>query len=173
MGSVCSGELKHYGVLGMKWGTRRAAMKDTNVVAAKSKLKAENKKFYKHLGSKEMKKESDKEFDDKVNKVISAEKSYKNAYKKAKTQAVKKMISEGYDAGAAKRIAGMSTAKAMTQSFLMGSYGAMKYNEFKAKGTSTGKSIAKAIMLNWGNNMTYGQLGRNEQVDNMLKRYTK
>ena len=62
-----------------------------------------------------------------------------------------------------KRLAKTSTGKALAQSFLLGSYGALKYNEYKSKGWSTGRSVTNAVLRNWGNNLTLGSMARKDK----------
>lgn len=114
-------ELKHYGVLGMKWGISRS--KEVRGV----------KKAYKN-----------KQVDSQYKKDLAA----------AREKAANRLFKDG-DAARNKRIANMSLGKALTQTLLMGSYGAKKYNQYRAAGESRGKSGAKGLAWNVANNLTY------------------
>lgn len=56
------------------------------------------------------------------------------------------------------RVKERSTAKLFGQSMLMGTYGALKYQQAKAKGNTTGKAAVKGLLFNVGNNATSGVL---------------
>lgn len=147
------GELKHYGVLGMKWGIRRAARKATADVrkarnaANREYSKAFNKAAYTWVG-KERRAEANKKAAVAMARSIEADRKYKAAYKKAKEQAAKDMYEKkGYDKGTVERVAKMSAGKAIGQSILMGTYGALKYNEAKSRGASTGRAAVTGIIM--------------------------
>ena len=148
------GELKHYGVVGMKWGIRRAARKATaDVRKARKAANREYQKAAEKAGhtwfNKDKRAAADQKAADAMNRSIKADKAYKAAYKKAKAQAAKDMYEKkGYDKATVERVDKMSAGKAIGQSMLMGSYGALKYNEAKGKGASTGRAVAKALLMN-------------------------
>ena len=136
------GELMHYGVVGMKWGIRRAAKKDNNFRNSKSSYKA-------------MKEE-----------LKIAKRMYKDSYKMAKEQAARDLYEKkGYDKTTVERISKMSAGKAVGQSILMGSYGALKYNESKGKGESTGRAAVKSILMNGVNVSTLGLASTIDGID--------
>lgn len=146
------GELKHYGVIGMKWGIRRAARKATKAArkerraASREADKAINKSNNTWFG-KEKKAAAEKNMYNAIDRYQKADKKYKAAYKKAKEQAAKDMYEKkGYDKATVERVSKMSAGKAIGQSFLMGSYGALKYNEAKGRGASTGRAAVKAVL---------------------------
>ncbi len=114
-------ELKHYGVLGMKWGISRS--KEVRGV----------KKAYKNQ---------------------KRDIRYKKDLADAREKAANRLFKDG-DEARNKRIANMSLGKAITQTFLMGSYGAKKYNQYRAAGESKGKSAVKGLGWNVANTLGY------------------
>lgn len=165
--------LAHYGVLGMRWGRRKAVRETASVASAKAKAKAANKQY-----SKDYNKASALGFDTIVGTKGSKKRwdaAYKSAreagnadkaYRKAKTDAMYKELNKKYPGNSKalnKRLAKTSTGKAVAQTFLLGSYGALKYNEARVNGTSKGKAIGKAILKNWGNNLTLGAMARKDK----------
>lgn len=169
------GELKHYGVVGMKWGIRRAARKATADVrkARRAASREANKAISKHNNTwfgKEKKAAAEKNMYDAVERYDKADKAYKAAYKKAKAQATKDMYEKkGYDKATVERVAKMSAGKTVGQSILMGSYGALKYNEAKAKGASTGRAVVKGMFMN---NVNFGTGGLVSTIDGIDTRRT-
>lgn len=170
-------ELMHYGVLGMKWGVRKAVRTDSNVRSAKSDYKNAKKAYSKsfnkayrnsslhpitQFATKKGRAKSDalwEQANRDAQRTILAKTKYKSAQKKARNGAAKS-IKGGYTAEAKRNIANMSTGKAVAQSFLMGSYGAAVYSNARTKGMSRGKAASTAVLANWGNNMTLGALSR-------------
>ena len=146
------GELKHYGVIGMKWGIRRAARKATK--AARKERRAANREYEKAFNKaaytwfgKEKRAAANQKAAEAMARSIEADRKYKATYKKAKEQAAKDMYEKkGYDKGTVERVAKMSAGKAVGESILMGSYGALKYNQTKAEGRSTGRAVVRAIV---------------------------
>lgn len=186
-------ELKHYGVLGMKWGISRSkevrgvnkAYKDRNreigdkankymedVLAKGRQLNAEKKqaiKDAKRNGGREaaraVKSDYEKrmqalsdDFDkrlDKFGRDFNASKSkFKSERALAREKAANRLFKDG-DEARNKRIANMNLGKAALQSFLMGSYGAKKYNQYRAAGESRGKAGVKGLAWNVANNVAY------------------
>lgn len=175
-------ELYHYGVLGMKWGVRRARRNIAKEAYNKRTDKAykeyertiaDIEKSYKR-GQNLSKKDQARE--------LAAEKKYADAtakakadYKKAKTDRSKDVsianrLYSKQSKEANKRVVNMSMGKAMTESFLMGSYGALKYSEAKARGQSTGKAAVEGILYNSANMATGGILSTGKYLENRAAR---
>jgi hypothetical protein len=180
--TVVNGELKHYGIIGMKWGVRRARRKE----AKQAYKKATDKAFSEYERSikkieQPYKRGQNPSAKDQARE-LAAEKRYADAAAKAKAQYKRAKTDKSNDAAilknkygsttksAAKRMTQMSTGKALGQAMLMGSYGAMRYNELRAGGQSRGKAAAQAIMDNAINQYTYGALGRSRAIEDRAKR---
>ena len=145
-----SNELMHYGVLGMKWGKRKA--RKYNEKAASLRKNARG------LVNGPNKTRSDRATK-AIGKVHAARQREKaNEYE----QKAKKLESQGgFNKKTKTRVEKMSTGKAVAQSVLMGSYGAAVYNNIRANSsTSRGKAVGQAILANWTNNITFGSLSR-------------
>lgn len=79
---------------------------------------------------------------------------YKKDLAAAREKAANRLFKDG-DEARNKRIANLSLGKALTQTFLMGSYGAKKYNQYRAAGETKGKSAIKGVGWNIANNLGY------------------
>ncbi|MBQ5798095.1 MAG: hypothetical protein IIW15_08735, partial [Firmicutes bacterium] len=69
-----------------------------------------------------------------------------------------------------KRIANMDTGEALIQSYLMGSYGALKYNQLKSSGVGTGLSAVNGMLSEFGNRLLLGIPGTVEYLSNRSAR---
>ena len=184
-------ELKHYGVLGMKWGISRSKevrgvkkaykyqkrkLQDDsinnfdNAISRHNQVLRERRsaiKDAKRKGGdvKAVRRAYDKKLDQieadydrkeaSINRQLKANKTvFKKDRASAREQAANRLFKDG-DAARNKRIANLSLGKALTQTFLMGSYGAKKYNQYRAAGESRGKSGVKGLGWNIANNIGY------------------
>lgn len=177
-----NGELYHYGVLGMKWGVRRARRADAKAAYKKAKNKAfsdyeksiaDIEKPYKR-GQNLSKKDSIREqaAEDKYSKAAAKAKAeYKQALKSKKNDAaIANRLYSKQSRDANKIVTDMSTGEAVIRSALMGSYGALKYTEAKARGQSTGKAAVEGVLYNAGNNASGGLLSAAQYLDNRSAR---
>ena len=147
--SYQNNELYHYGVLGMKWGVRRA------------RKNSEKAKFYR---------DSAKEWDD-IAKQDAARGKTKSAAKAKRYAAEDRARAKQRDAKAKAieqkhrnragnktydSVKAQSTGKLVAKSMLMGTYGTLKYEQARAKNASVGKAAATGLLYSVGNNLTYG-----------------
>ena len=116
-------ELMHYGVLGMKWGVRRARKNYEKAAKAKTR------------GDKE------------------AASLYEAKAKKIESKHRQRVGSKTYD-----RLKTKSTGELFAKSMLMGTYGTLKFEQAKTRGSSTGKAVAEGLLYQLGNGITYGWL---------------
>ena len=162
-----SGELYHYGVLGMKWGIRKAARQATKDLRTqrnrdrRAGTKAVNRFNNTWIG-KSRRKAAANNMWQALAKENKSDQEYKEAYKKAKEDAAKKLYPK-QNTKVRNAVNKMSTGKALVQSFLMGSYGSLVYNQARSKGASKGKAVVQGITNNWANNVTFGSLSRHAQ----------
>lgn len=130
-------ELKHYGVIGMKWGQHRA------------RRNAEKAEKYKKLS---------KQSASEGNKTASKQQAAK-AMKYSKRS--KEITSKHQALGGKKtfdRVKNQSTGKTIAQSMLMGSYGALKYNQARAQDVNRGMSAVSGFLYAIGNGLSYRSL---------------
>lgn len=151
-------ELMHYGVLGMKWGQHRARKNYAKADKMRQKIDKENaarKEYYR--------KGLDKKFGAEVTnaaKVGSKEVITKYNAKAAKYEAKAKRIENKHKARAGtkayNRVKSQSTGKLVAKSLLMGTYGTLKYEQAKARNTSTGLAAVEGILYQIGDSVFTG-----------------
>ena len=139
--------LAHYGVLGMKWGVRRA--RKASEKAATYKAKANS-----YTGSNSATR----------SKLLA--KSTKYANKAARITAKHK----AYAGTAYNYTKNQSAGKTFAKSVLFSGYGALKYNQARATGASRGKATLEAILYGTYNNLTNGAFSVAEPRLSALKK---
>lgn len=170
-------ELKHYGVLGMKWGVRRAERNVSKAASARKSAKqltseaASVRKSANRLTSEARaleasgkKRKARKLMEqaqtdaDKANKLMEQAQSksakankYANKAKKIEDRNRKRGGDEMYD-----YVKKASTGKMISESLMLGSYGAMKYHQSRFNGESKGKAVVKGMLYNAANNFSLG-----------------
>lgn len=146
-------ELMHYGVLGMKWGQRRARK-----LAKKADLYSSRSKYIRSDIARAKKNPATAN-----NPAIGANEKLANKYsqKAAKARAKSKNIEQYHTKMAGGKKAydytkNQSTGKAIAKSMLLSTYGAHKYNQARSQGDSRLKAGAKGIGYANANALTYG-----------------
>ena len=146
-------EMSHHGILGMKWGRRKVRSLNTKISNEKKIGKTDIKEI-KEIGQYHNK---------NVSKDIAKSQSITDK-KVAKLQTKKEKVQNALDKHASREtqnaIDNVSTGKAVAQSMLMGSYGALVYNAARSKGATKGQAAVQAVMNEWGNNLTFGEFSR-------------
>ncbi|CAI3256888.1 hypothetical protein CIRMBP1274_01280 [Enterococcus cecorum] len=133
-------ELYHYGVVGMKWGHRRARKMMERAGRLDQKARNRGNDVYKAKANVLRSKA------DLINK--------------------KNIRRLGKDGKALyQKIGKTSGAKIAAQTTLMGSYGALKYNKARLNGNGRGKAYVKGIVANNLNIVTGGKLGLGQGAD--------
>lgn len=164
-------ELAHYGVLGMKWGVHRSK----EVRAAKRARKQRGRELDTILSEKIDRAIrssggiTDEKFD-RINKSYSKlrlknERINRKELLEAKDAAANRLYSKN-SKETNSRINQMSVGKAYLQTWLMGGYGSIKYNQARADGKSRGEALAKASLHQFANFGTVGILGGVDYLKN-------
>lgn len=129
--------LAHYGVIGMKWGVRRAE---------KNKEKARmHKRFADDYNPrKSLTKLSDREkarMSKNRAKELAKAKKYETRAKKIEQKHKDRTNVKTYN-----RVKNTSTAKLLGESMVLGTYGALKYNQARASGMKRGMSVVTGLL---------------------------
>lgn len=139
--------LMHYGVLGMKWGQRRArkyAEKAKNM-----RSRAKNYDIGNHQGALTPKQAT--KMKNNKTKLLNKSEKYKNKSKKIESYHRSIAGDKTYDL-----VKAQSTLALIGQSNMFGTYGALKFNQAIAAGQSGGKVIVKSFANNYLNALTLG-----------------
>lgn len=133
-----SDELYHYGVLGMKWGVHRSKKN-----AQKAKNRRDSAEEWEEIARDAKSKGKTKQ----ANKYKRHAENDRTAAKKyeAKAAKIRTKHERRTDKATVSRVEKMSTGKAVAQSMIFGTYGALKYNQARASNLTKGKSVVYGL----------------------------
>lgn len=193
--------LKHYGVLGMKWGISRSKEVRGVKKAYKEQKRNLGSKMENHINNalknhkslekarreavrnarktgdpmqvRRVKEHFQNEFNKQSRKFDEGTRKLNKEHDKmisdhvvntkaAKEAAANRLYRDGSSARN-KRIANASLGKSLVQTFLLGSYGAKKYNQHRSEGQDRLSSAVKGVAANAANHLTLGTLKRRDK----------
>lgn len=142
--------LMHYGVIGMRWGVRRAgrfSIKSARASRASSKWDAKASAASAKGNTKAASKYSEK---------AAASKSEAKQYSDKSKAIQNKHIERAGGKKAYDYSAKQSSGKTVAKSLLIGTYGTLRYNEARAKGATRGEAAIAGILASTANRATGG-----------------
>lgn len=141
--------LMHYGVLGMKWGVRRA--RKYKEKAQKAKVSAnEWDEIAKNAKARGKTKAASKYREYAAKDRVDAQRY------QTKSQKIEQKHKDRAGTKTYNRVKNTRTAKLVGESLVLGTYGALKYNQARANGSSRGLSILNGLLHETGNSLTGG-----------------
>lgn len=131
--------LMHYGVLGMKWGIHRAQ---------KNKKKAQNAKVSANEWdelAKNAKARGETKAASKYREYAAKDRAAAQRYQ-TKSQKIEQKHKDRTSVKTYNRVKNTSTAKLIGESMVLGTYGALKYNQARASGMKRGMSVVTGLL---------------------------
>lgn len=139
--------LMHYGVLGMKWGIRRAQKNKQKAAQYKRYAEDYDPKGYTTKLSDKQRERAQRNY----TKNLAKSKKYAAKAKKIEQKHKDRAGTKTYN-----RVKNTRTSKLVGESLVLGTYGALKYNQARVNGSSRGLSILNGLLHETGNSLTGG-----------------
>lgn len=156
--------LMHYGVLGMKWGQRRARKYAEK--ARNTRARAKDYDIGDHRGK--LTSEQATKMKNTKTKLLKKSEKYKNKSKKIESYHRSMAGDKTYDLVKSK-----ATPTLVAESSVLGTYGALKYNQALAAGQSGGKSFVKGVGSTYINALSGGAVSVVEPRVNRISKSKK